>query len=122
MYNKLVRLWKVARYKLGSCLLEGGQKGDVAGQAIKLRNKQSRIGQSTELQSLCELRSVVVLAALYVGVFSRQEAARLALKRLYRNLLGLQSEPGTPLPVGRNSVIGNKSRFCLSWNDTLRSE
>jgi hypothetical protein len=122
MDDKLVCLRKVARYKLGSCLLEGGQKGDVAGQAIKLRNKQSRIGQSTELQSLCELRSVVVLAALYVGVFSRQEAARLALKRLYRNLLGLQSEPGTPLPVGRNSVIGNKSRFCLSWNDTLRGE
>jgi hypothetical protein len=34
MYNKLVRLWKVARYKLRTRLLKGGKKCDVARQTI----------------------------------------------------------------------------------------
>ena len=89
MYDQFIRLRKVARYKLRTRLLKGRKKCHVAGQSIQLRDEQSRIGQPTELQGLCELRSVIVLAALYVGVFSRQEAARLALKRLYRNLLGI---------------------------------
>ena len=89
----------------------GGDEGDVTRQAVELGDTEaSTAATSACRQRLLQLRTVIALAGLDLGVFGDQRAADTGQVALYGFPLCFEAESRSTLFIGRNPVIGDELR------------
>jgi hypothetical protein len=101
-----VRLREVHCYKIHPALHRVEDEGDVAGQAIELRDDQGRSVSSTEIESALELGPVIAPAALDLENLSDDATVTRQVTRDGR-ALRVETEAATPLPIRRDAQIVN---------------
>jgi hypothetical protein len=107
--GETVCLGEVGGDELHPALHESRDEGDVAGKPIKLGNDEGSALEAAGSKGSRELRAIVTLAALDLGVLANERPASAVQVAENGGLLRLKAQPGSPLPRGRDPIIGDEA-------------